>query len=63
MTGLYSSAESDVFVCEQSSDTPVLDSDAASELPDSQMRFSRTQLGRSAVSLEPSVIHSEWGKR
>ena len=51
-----------MFVCELSFDTPGLNSEAAAELPDSQMRFSRTQHGRPAVSFEPPVIHNEWEK-
>ena len=59
---LASSGESDVFLCEQSRDTPALESETVSVLPDAEVRHKRTQHGRAAVGLEPSIIHNEWEK-
>ena len=59
---LPSSGESGVFVCEQSLDTPALENETVSVLPDFEMRHERTQHGCPAVDLEPSIIHNERGK-
>ena len=59
---LASSEESDVFVCEQSRETPALVSETASVLPDAEMRHERTQHSGVAVGLEPSIIRNEWEK-
>ena len=58
--GIGSSTEGDVFVCEAALETPAQESDIASMLPDESSRHTRTQHGRTAVGLEPSVIHNEW---
>ena len=58
--GFGSSAEGDVFVCEAALETPARESDIVSLLPDESSRHTRTQHGRTAVGLEPSVIHNEW---
>ena len=58
--GIGSYTEGDVFVCEAALETPAQESDIASVLPDESSRHTRTQHGRTAVGLEPSVIHNEW---
>ena len=58
--GLESSAAIDVFVCEQSVDSPAAESEATSLLPDEPGRLSRTQHGRDAVGVEPSVVYNDW---
>ena len=58
--GVGSSTEGDVFVCEAVLETPAQESDIVSLLPDESSRHTRTQYGRTAVGLEPSVIHNEW---
>ena len=57
--GVGSSTDGDVFVCESAVETPAQESDIASLLPDELSRHTRTQHGRAAVGLEPSVIHNE----
>ena len=53
---------SDVFVCEEVRDTPAVESEAASVLADEGAHTSRTQHGRDAVGLEPSVVYNDWEK-
>ena len=58
--GIGSSTDGDVFVCEAALETPAQESDIASLLPDEASWHTRTQHGRAAVGLDPSVIHNEW---
>ena len=58
--GLESSAASDVFVCDQAVDSPAVESEVTSLLPDDPGRLSRTQHGRDAVGVEPSVVYNDW---
>ena len=58
--GVRSSADSDVFVCEEAVGTHGPESDAASRLPAGSSRRSRTQHGRSALGLEASVVYSDY---
>ena len=58
--GVGSSTDGDVFVWEAAVETPAQGSDIDSLLPDDPSRHTRTQHGRAAVGLEPSVIHNEW---
>ena len=60
--GLESSAASDVFACEHAVDSPAAESEATSLLPDEAGRLSRTQHGRDAVGVEPSVVYNDWEK-
>ena len=57
--GVGSSTYGDVFVCEAAVETPAQESDIASLLTGESSRHYRTQHGRAAVGLEPSVIHNE----
>ena len=59
-SGVGSSTDGAVFVCEAAMETPAQESDIASFLPDDSSRHTRTQHGRAAVGVEPSVIHNEW---
>ena len=56
------SSGSDVFVCEEARDTPAAEGYAASVLADEGVHTSRTQHGRDAVGLEPSVVYNDWEK-
>ena len=59
---VVTSSGSDVFVCEEARDTPAVGSDPVSVLADEGVQTSRTQHGRDAVGLEPSVVYNDWGK-
>ena len=56
------SSGSDVFICEEAGDTPAAESHAASVLADEGAHTSRTQHGRDAVGLEPSVVYNDLEK-
>ena len=56
------SSGSDVFVCEEARDTPAVGSDPAPVLADEGVQTSRTQHGRDAIGLEPSVVYNDWEK-
>ena len=53
---------SDVFVCEEARGTPSAESDLASVLAHEGAQTSRTQHGRDAVGLQPSVVYNDWEK-
>ena len=59
---VVTSSGSDVFVCEEARDTPAVGSDPASVLADEGVQTSRTQHGRDAIGLEPSVVYNDWEK-
>ena len=50
-------SESDVLVCEEARDTPAYESDAVAVLAVEGAHTSRTQHGRDAVGLKPSVVY------
>ena len=54
------SSGSDVFICEGARD--VVGSDPASVLADEGVQTSRTQHGRDAIGLEPSVVYNDLEK-
>ena len=56
------SSGSDVFVCEEALDTPAVESEVVSILAGEGAQTSRTQHGRDAVGLEPSVVYNDWEK-
>ena len=56
------SSGSDVFICEKAIDTPAVESDPASVLAEEGVQTSRTQHGRDAIGLEPSVVYNDWEK-
>ena len=58
--GFESSGVGDVFVCEQAQDSPAVESEVISMLPEDGGQCSRTQHGRAAVGVEPSVIYNAW---
>ena len=58
--GFESSGVGDVFVCKQAQDSPVVESEVTSMLPEDGGQSSRTQHGRAAVGVEPSVIYNAW---
>ena len=56
------SGDSDVFISEEAHDTPAWESDAVSVLVVEAAHSSRTQHGRDAVGLEPSVVYNDWDR-
>ena len=58
--GFESSGVGDVFVCEQAQESPAVEKEVTSILPQDGGHSSRNQHGRAAVGMEPSVVYNAW---